>query len=115
MSLNIIHNVLAEPVFKLVNMNTTQTSTSIPVQGITCYAIQSSWTGFTGDGTEKITTYASNDEIIWSQIDSFIPTTTVANGMLNVEKAGYRFVRVIYTPGSGTVGTLLITISGKVI
>lgn len=95
-------------------MVTTQTSAIQPIQGITCYAVQFSWTSFSGDGTEIINTNGSNDGIIWTVVDSFIPTGTTGNRMLNVEKAGYRFIQLTYVPGS-TTGTLTASISGKII
>ena len=114
MQLDSIHNTLSEPMLKAVDMSIAQPSAPVVIQGITNYAIQCSWTGFTGDGTETITTSASNDEVIWTPVDSFIPTGTTGSRMLNVEKAGYRFVRVFYVPGT-TVGSLTVTISGKII
>lgn len=114
MSLDIITNVLYTSVFSAVNMNATQTGDSIAIQGITCYTIQAGWTGFNGDTAARITVYASNNNTLWTQIDQIIPSGTTGSYIFNVEKAGYRFVKVIYTQTAAT-GTLNATISGKII
>jgi hypothetical protein len=116
MSHSIIHNILYEPkLLDRVDMSVLQETDAISIQSLTCYAVQTSWTGLTVSGGESIATWSSNDGEIWSVEDNFIPAGTTGNRMLNVEKAGYRFVKIVYTPGPSTVGTLLVTISGKVI
>lgn len=95
-------------------MATDQVSATQTIEGISCYAVQYSWSAFSGDGTEIISTLGSNDGEIWTSVDAFIPSGTTGNRLLNVEKAGYAFVSIEYTAGS-TSGTLLVTISGKVI
>lgn len=112
--LELIQNVLNKVLLDNVDMSTAQPSEQQSIEGITCYAVQFNWTGFTGDGTETISTSASNDGITWTAVDTFIPTGTTGSRMLNVEKAGYRFVRIFYVPGT-TVGNLTAHISGKVI
>ena len=84
------------------------------IQGLTCYAIQSVWTGFNSDSSARIVTQGSNDGVNWTQVDSVTPSGATGSYLLNVEKAGYRFVQVSYTQSSGT-GTLTTTISGKII
>lgn len=114
MQLDNIHNSLYTTLFSNVNMNANNTSPSETIEGLTCYCIQIGWTGFNSDSTAKITTFASNNNTLWTQIDAIIPTGTTGSYVLNVEKAGYRFVQVIYTQTAAT-GTLNGTISGKII
>ena len=109
-----IHNVLSEALQQNADMSIGQPSGPVAIQGITCYAVQCSWTGFTGSGTETITTSASNDGIIWTPVDTFIPSGSTGSRMLNVEKAAYRFIQIFYVPGT-TSGVLNVSISGKVI
>jgi len=109
-----IQNSLSKVWLNNVSMASVQQSSVESVQYLTCYSIQCSWTSFAAGGNETIVTYASNDGNIWSAVDSFIPSGTTGNRMLNVEKCGYRFIKVIYTPNSSS-GTLLVTVSGKVV
>lgn len=112
--MEIIHNVLYTPLFSGVNMNANHTSDAIAIQGITCYAIQSIWTGFNADSAARINTFGSNDGINWTQVDSVTPSGAASNYLLNVEKAGYRFVQVAYIQSAGA-GSLTVSISGKII
>ena len=113
MSLDIIHNTLYTPLIPGLTMATNQ-SGSVAIQGLSCYAVQSSWAGFNSDASARIVTQGSNDNVNWTQVDSVTPSGTTGSYLLNVEKAGYRFVQVSYTQTSG-VGTLTTTISGKII
>ena len=112
--IELIQNVLYTPLFSHVDMSAPQTSPAQVIQGISLYCVQFSWTGFSGSGSEVISTEGSNDGIVWTTVDSFIPTGTTGNRLLNVEKAGYRFVQLVYAPASSS-GSLSATISGKVI
>lgn len=113
MSLDIINNVLYTPIIVSANMNA-NISAIQAVQGITVFCIQAFWTGFNLDSTARITISASNDGVNYTQIDSILPTSATNSYMINVEKCGYRFVRVAYTQTAGA-GTLGVTISGKII
>lgn len=112
--MEIIHNTLYTPLFSAVNMNANQTSAIIPIQGLTCYSVQSIWTSFNSDSAARIITYGSNDGVNFTQVDSITPSSAAASYLLNVEKAGYRFVQVTYTQSAGS-GSLTATISGKII
>ncbi len=113
MALDIINNTLYTQLMANVDMRTDHFGTT-PIQGLTCYAVQSVWKDFNSDSNARIITSGSNDGITYTQIDSITPTGTTGSYLLNVEKAGYRFVKVAYTQRSG-VGTLNTTISGKII
>lgn len=115
--LEIIHNSLAkigrDSLFYNVNMSANKTVTQ-EIQSISLYCVQASWTGWNNDATALITVSASNDQIIWTIVSEVTPTSTVGDYMLNVEKAGYRYVQIKFTQTTGS-GILNITISGKVI
>lgn len=114
---DIIHNVITDPhMINSADMSANQTSTIEQIDGMTCYAAQYKWTTFVGAAT--IFTEGSNvggiDPNDWTAVDTFLPTTgTTSNRMLNVEKAGYRFVRVRYVVNSASSGTLTVTFNGK--
>jgi hypothetical protein len=115
--MEIIHNAISgKTLLDSLDMSINQLSNSISIEGLTCYAVQYKWISFVGNAT--IYTEGSNtgldDE--WTSVDTFLPTTgTTANRMLNVEKAGYRYVRVRYVVNSTSSGTIKVTLSGKVI
>jgi hypothetical protein len=89
-------------------------SDAISIQEISLYCLQSTWTGFSAV-TPLITLYGSNSlEEEFVKIDAFIPTGSTGGRILNVEKAGYGFVKVAYTCVSGS-GNLTVSINGKVI
>ena len=98
-------------------MSVSATSQFQSIEGMTCYAVQFVYTSFVGNAT--FFTEGSNDNNdpnAWTPVDTFLPTSgTSTNRLLNVEKAGYRYVRVRYVVNSTSSGTLKVTISGKVI
>lgn len=112
--LELIQNVIDSKLFDSVNMNANQTSESQSIEGISCYAIEFSWTGFNEDVDARISIQGSNSNSIWSDIDVFTPTEAENSTLINIEKAGYKFVRVVYEQTAGA-GTLTAHISGKVI
>lgn len=100
--------------FKLLNnvsAGSNQTSDVLDINSFVLYAIQFSWSGFSGSAT--FYTEGSNDGDIWTVVDSFIPSGTTGSRLLNVEKAAYAKVRVRYVRTTGA-GTLLVTLNGKV-
>ena len=114
--IELIQSIINQKLFDALDMSTVDiASDTQSIQSITCYAVQAYWDSFTGNGTERIITEGSNDAINWSTLDSFIPTGTTNSRMLNVEKAGYAYVRIHYTCDGGAVGNLTTRLSGKVI
>ena len=115
---NLIANNLYHPAVDWINGSSMAATINSPIESIqplTCFAIQSNWTGFTGDAGARITTYGSNDGITFTSVDAVAPTGTTGSYLLNVEKAGYRFVKVIYTQTTTPTGSLFVSISGKAI
>lgn len=92
---------------------TSVASSPLNVQSISFFSYQITWTGFTAT-SPVVTILASNslsEQFI--AIDSFIPTGTTGGRLINVEKAGYAFVKVTYSCATGA-GTLTASINGKV-
>lgn len=103
------------------------TSEVIDLNQVVVYAIQAVWTGGTADGTLKLqlsnqivspTPATSNPGSLVTQWTDYTGSSTVVAGagdfMWNCNNPGYRWVRLVFTRGSGT-GTLNATISGKAI
>ena len=110
--IELAQNTLYTKLLDAVNMNAS-TSATQAIQGVGGYCIQGFWSGYSGSG-ETIATQGSNDGVNFTQVNSVNVTGATGSFILNVEKAHYRFVKVVYTTGT-TTGTLTVTISGKVI
>jgi len=92
------------------------TSESIDIQGFSLYCVQFSNTSVT-TAAATITVQGSADGLIWTDVDSSIAavSATASSRLLNVEKAGYAFVRVKVSPSTGTVNGFKAIINGKVL
>jgi hypothetical protein len=88
-------------------------SDPLNINSFVLYAIQFSWDSFATLTSAVVSTEGSNDGSIWTSIDTFIPSTGTASRILNVEKAGYAFVRISYNQ-VGASGTLKAILNGKV-
>lgn len=96
-----------------VSANSNIDSDPLNIQSISLYCVQISWSGFSAVNP-AITLLASNSsDEQFVPVDSFIPTGTTGGRMINVEKAGYAYVKISYTCDSGS-GTITASINGKV-
>lgn len=111
---NEITNVANIKLFDELDMSGDSESNSEEIQNVTCIAIQYIWTGFNEDVTASISTQGSNDDTNWATVDSFIPTGASSNRLLNIEKAGYAFIRCSYDQTAG-VGSLTVILNSKAI
>lgn len=108
-----IINKLNVKLLNAVSAGTTILSDSLDIQGISFYSFQTSWSGFSAV-SPVVTLYASNSLTEpFVQIDSFIPSGTTGGRIVNVERAGYAYLKVGYSCASGA-GTLTASINGKV-
>ena len=112
---SIIQNTLYSPVFNSLNMSSNQTSGNISIQSITCYTVHAFWDSFAGDSGARFIVSGGNDGINFAVVDSIIPSGTSGSYMLNVEKAGYRFIKMDYTQSSAPIGHISFNVSGKII
>jgi len=92
------------------------TSSAVEMLTFSCYAIQCVWDAV---NTAPVVLYveASNDNETFTVVDSVsLPVaSSAANRMLNVEKAGYAFVRIRVDASSGEVVNFRSIICAKVI
>lgn len=96
-----------------INANANRESDPLNIQSISLYCMQATWTGLSSVNP-LITLYGSNNlDEPFIQIDSFIPTGSTGGRLINVEKAGYAYIKVAYTRTSGS-GTINVSINGKV-
>lgn len=88
-------------------------SDPIDIQSISLYCVHVSWSGFSAVNP-VITVSASNSlSEPFVQVDSFIPVGPTGGRLLNVEKAGYAYVKISYSADSGA-GSITASINGKV-
>lgn len=97
----------------LDNIDATADRTSVVqnINNFALFAVQYYWDTFAGNAL--VITEASNDGTNWTTVDSFIPSGATGSRMLNVEKAGYGYVRVRYTQ-TGASGNFSTSLNGKV-
>lgn len=96
-----------------VDANVSVESDPLNIQSISLYCLQATWDGFSAvNPTITLSGTNSLDES-FVQIDSFIPVGTTGGRLVNVEKAGYAYIKVSYSCTSGS-GTITVSINGKV-
>lgn len=98
--------------FDAINMNADTTSEIIELQRVTCYAVQSIWSG--ASGTLVMTVEASNDRVNFTSVDSYSISSSSGSRLLNVEKAGYAYIRIVLDQTGGG-GTLSVHVNGKAV
>lgn len=83
------------------------------IQSISLYNLQASWKEFSAVNP-LITLSGSNSlDEPFIQIDAVIPSGTTGGRLVNVEKAGYAYIKVSYSCDSGS-GEITVSINGKV-
>lgn len=94
----------------------TFTSDAVDIQGFSLYCIQFSYNSVS-TAAATLTVQGSADGLVWTDVDcSVAPVSASASSrLLNVEKAGYAFVRIKVAPSTGTVSGFKAIINGKVL
>lgn len=111
--MNAVVHQINQKVLDAVSMASNQTSAVVELKEFSLFCVQYVITGFSAT-TATLDLQASNDGINYVSVQSITPTLATENDMINVEKAGYNFVRVQYTQ-TGGAGTLTVIINGKVL
>jgi len=88
-------------------------SDPLNIQSISLYCVQISWSLFSAVNPAIALLASNSPDEPFVQVDSFIPTGTTGGRMINVEKAGYAYVKISYTCDSGS-GIITASINGKV-
>lgn len=98
-----------------VNFAVNQTSPSDAINDAMAYAVQFIWSGATAAAGDLIVE-GSNVDVA----SSFVPVSTTSitgetsgSALINVERAGYAFVRTRWVYSSGSGGTLTVYLSSK--
>ncbi len=97
---------------------TSVVSEAFNIQSFSLYAAQFVFSSDFNAVDPEIKVLGSNDkDAPFAAVDTYVPSAaggTSYSYLLNVEKAGYAFVKFSYTCASG-VGTITATLNGKVI
>ena len=96
-------------VINAVTMGADITSDVVDISEMTCFSVHNIWTG-TPAG--NIIVQASNNNSNWFDIDTQAAGGAASNDLVNVNGAGYKYVRVFYDFTSST-GVLTSYICGK--
>lgn len=105
------HHICFVKLLDNIDASNNETSIAQNINNFVLFAVQYYWNAFVGNAL--VITEASNDGTNWTSVDSFIPSGPTGSRILNVEKAGYGFVRVRYTQ-TGASGNFSTSLNGKV-
>lgn len=101
----------------LDNINASSTSVlsdAISIQGFSLYCVHYNWSAFSAiDPLLEILASNSLDQP-FSVVDSYIPSGTTGNRLVNVEKAGYAYIKIKWSCTSAS-GAITASVNGKVI
>jgi hypothetical protein len=111
--MNLVIHQLNKKLFENHDMTTDESSEVININNFALFAIQYVTDSFAGTGFD-VNLEVSNDGENFAIMDTFSGTAD-ANHMINVEKAGYSFVRVSLVGDTVTAGTLTVIFNGKVL
>lgn len=96
-----------------IDAGTAIESEPLNIQSISLYCVQATWESFSA--INPVITISGSNSLVepFVQIDGFIPIGTTGGRLVNVEKAGYAYVKISYSCVSGS-GTINVSINGKV-
>lgn len=92
------------------DMTTTLTSTPLNINEVTLNGIQCVWTGATPIGSLAV--QVSNDNITYTTVGTLAVSGNSGSDAFNVQQSGFAWLRVVYTPTSGT-GSLNILVNQR--
>jgi len=96
-----------------VALGSSQQTEVRPINEALAYAIQFEWTGGTGIGGDLVVE-ASNNKTTFVPLDTYTITGETSGARLvNVERAGYAYVRASWVYAAGSGGTMTISLSSK--
>jgi uncharacterized protein YxjI len=112
--MNLIIHQINQKLFDNHDMTSDESSDSININNYSLYAVQYIFDSFAGIGFD-VNLEVSNDGENFSVLDTFTSTDASGSFMVNVEKAGYSFVRVSLEGDTVTAGNLTVIFNGKML
>lgn len=87
------------------------------IQSFSLFTIHHDWTGVTNSGTKpNIEVYGSNNlDAKFVALGSLVNIEGTSASLINFEKAGFAYIKVVYTKNNATAGTVSTYINAKVI
>lgn len=108
-----IVNKLNIKLFDNISAASNIVSEPLNIQSIYCFCVQITWKNFSARNP-KISLLVSNSlEEEFVEIDNFTPTGNLGGEIINIERAGYGFIKIQYSCSSGT-GNITVSVNGKV-
>lgn len=108
-----IVNKLNIKLFNKISASSNKESEVLNIQSVSSICVQTTWNSFSAVNP-KISVLASNSlEELFVEIDEIIPTGSSGGEILNIQRAGYGFIKAIYTCVSGS-GDITLSINGKI-
>lgn len=96
-----------------VSVSISQSSAAIDINSYSLYCVQYVWSGFSG--TSIVYLEGSNNNVNFVEVDKYHLSGSNGGRLINVEKAGYAYVRIrIEDPGTSS-GTFSAILNGKVL
>lgn len=86
------------------------------ITGIDLGSIELAWTSYSNAGTAAtFKLQGSNAGVVWDDIPSTSVTVSGATGnqMYNVDRQGYKKIRLAYSHGSASAGTMTVVATNK--
>jgi hypothetical protein len=105
-------HLLNKSFFSASTVNGNSSASAECINGYSLYCIQHIWSGASGSWSvivEGSNVPGNKTDSDYSAIDTTVISTASGNRLINVERAGYSFVRVriAYTSGGGTLTSIL--------
>jgi len=113
MSTSLIVHQLNKKLLDNVSVAVSQSSEAVNINSYSLYAMQYDWVGYAG--TTIIRLEISCNGTSWVELDKYNILTANDSRMLNIEKAGYAWIRVRVEDDGLGVGTITATLNGKVL
>lgn len=88
-------------------------SDPLNIQSISLYCMQVTWDSLSAVNPVISLSGSNSLDEPFVQIDAFIPVDSQGGRLVNVEKAGYAYIKAVYSCFSGS-GTITVSINGKV-
>jgi len=96
-----------------VSFASSQTSVSDAIYDALAFSVQFIWSGATAAAGDLIVEGSNDDSVFVPVSTTSITGETTGSALINVERAGYSFVRVRWVRSAGSGGTLTVYLSSK--
>lgn len=96
-----------------VDFSVSQTSSGDAIYDALAFSIQFIWTGATGAAGDLIVEGSNDNSIFVPVSTTSITGETTGSALINVERAGYSYVRIRWVRSAGSGGVFTVWLSSK--